>query len=505
MEAKFKRSEYSQSVKICHNPSGYEIVMQKYEEAHQEFRKDLDIFLDDLDWKYQLLFLLKIENREGVFFAMAQKNKAQAISQAVDLVKIDFPLAQNRVANYVEAFVDEQLAQYFVQSSLNFLDKAKFKNDRDKDRVKASRNFLNEELNLKKCSTKKDIAFGELDFPVISLIKDVISSVAKQIFILKQETSREAFYFTREAIENVRQQIKQKQNSSNQKSEKEKISLAKKFICQKKNDIISSEINYSSEEELPDPQIEKLHMQENEVVKWQFFKEVKENQIAEKIVIKTQARSTNAIATNSLTINLGSILHKKDGIKKAEDFIDYQKNKQGSNFKVADGVYGQKDDILEEKLQQNIKNTFIFILAKIAAEPDLNFSKDKVLAIIEEAKKRGGVYDISNDEIKNFSETQILNNKSFVAQGESGKDHVLISKAQKFSSFFQAECKKCGIYSSHEDHKAVGLRLVFIPDDVVEYVKKQMEQQIFEQLKLVANQNLETIKKDITKLISLGF
>ena len=39
---------------------------------------------------------------------------------------------------------------------------------------------------------------------------------------------------------------------------------------------------------------------------------------------------------------------------------------------------------------------------------------------------------------------------------------------QKFSAAFQKECEACGIYSGRKGGKSVGLRLTFIPDDVVE-------------------------------------
>ena len=37
---------------------------------------------------------------------------------------------------------------------------------------------------------------------------------------------------------------------------------------------------------------------------------------------------------------------------------------------------------------------------------------------------------------------------------------------------FQKECEACGIYSGRKGGKSVGLRLTFIPDDVVEKFTK---------------------------------
>ncbi len=42
---------------------------------------------------------------------------------------------------------------------------------------------------------------------------------------------------------------------------------------------------------------------------------------------------------------------------------------------------------------------------------------------------------------------------------------------------FQKECEACGIYSGRKGGKSVGLRLTFIPDDVVEKFTKLSEEE----------------------------
>jgi hypothetical protein len=128
---------------------------------------------------------------------------------------------------------------------------------------------------------------------------------------------------------------------------------------------------------------------------------------------------------------------------------------RGNKFRVITGVYGIETD----NPQIEIGQTFIGILQKLAAEE--NLTKDQVLEIIELSKIKGGVsnkYDLATQK---YSEND---------ESENVAD---LKTAQIFSRKFQRECEKCGIYTGREGEnvKMVGLRLTFIPDDVVDAYK----------------------------------
>ena len=58
---------------------------------------------------------------------------------------------------------------------------------------------------------------------------------------------------------------------------------------------------------------------------------------------------------------------------------------------------------------------------------------------------------------------------------------------------FQKECEACGIYSGRKGGKSVGLRLTFIPDDVVEKFTKLSTEKCAA-LASNSNSNLSRIK-----------
>ena len=58
---------------------------------------------------------------------------------------------------------------------------------------------------------------------------------------------------------------------------------------------------------------------------------------------------------------------------------------------------------------------------------------------------------------------------------------------------FQKECEACGIYSGRKGGKSVGLRLTFIPDDVVEKFT-ELSAEKYAALASNSNSNLNGIK-----------
>ena len=135
---------------------------------------------------------------------------------------------------------------------------------------------------------------------------------------------------------------------------------------------------------------------------------------------------------------------------------------RANKFKVIDGIYGK-----EKSETSELKNTFIDILINLAAGSEDGPKRQKleraqVLAIIAKAKERGGIKNKANERGGYFKPATEIEDISNIPAVE----------AKKFSAAFQKECEACGIYSGRKGGKSVGLRLTFIPDDVVEKFTK---------------------------------
>ncbi len=140
-----------------------------------------------------------------------------------------------------------------------------------------------------------------------------------------------------------------------------------------------------------------------------------------------------------------------------------QDDGRGNKFRVIDGVYKNEGGD-NNYYQTDIGRTFIGILQKIAKgeKGDKDLTTEQFLAIIDYAKKNGGVTNKYNASSQKYSNNEISELKGVDAQ-----------RAKRFSARFQEECRKCGIYTGREgaNVKMVGLRLTFIPDDVVDNLK----------------------------------
>lgn len=164
---------------------------------------------------------------------------------------------------------------------------------------------------------------------------------------------------------------------------------------------------------------------------------------------------------------------------------DSKVSNRANKFKVVDGIKQYENDdgsVSAEKIQE----TFIKIIEKISAET--GFEKKDVLELIKQAKARGGVSNEVNSETGKYKSE---NERSEIAVIRN----ILPADAKKFSALFQRECKACGIYSGREGGKAVGLRLTFVPDEVVDKLSG-MQNVEFQQAKLSAKKYLdEGVKK----------
>lgn len=135
--------------------------------------------------------------------------------------------------------------------------------------------------------------------------------------------------------------------------------------------------------------------------------------------------------------------------KVGEEFIS---NNRKNNYRVIDGVYEDED---------KIKNVFKQIIANCAEKYGLK--NDEVQKIIHHAKANGGVaYKMSIDNQKYAK----LN--SDYSNSDNKLESVELRKAKNFSAMFQRECESLGIYTGRTGKNlSVGLRLTFLPDDVV--------------------------------------
>ncbi len=172
-------------------------------------------------------------------------------------------------------------------------------------------------------------------------------------------------------------------------------------------------------------------------------------------------------------------------------------NNRANKFKVVSGIYDE-DNPSKEVQEERIKNTFIQILAKVANENDLN--KNQILAIIETAKVRGGIFNAINPVSGNYFEVSKLPKVEI----EGGK--VSTATAQKFSANFQKECQACGIYSGRLGAKSFGLRLTFVPDDVVGFIKgKDVNFELIKKhVSRAQNNELATVKQKVAQIFSGG-
>jgi len=130
--------------------------------------------------------------------------------------------------------------------------------------------------------------------------------------------------------------------------------------------------------------------------------------------------------------------------------------KSGSgDFRTIAGVYEELDFNPGKGFKDNITDTFLHILNFSRIE--LGLEKSEAVKLIQLAKEHNGIGSFINKH-----ETDIVTAKF---------DEIGVTKdqANNFSKCFQQACEANGIYTgrSHKIKKFVGLRLPFIPDEVV--------------------------------------
>ncbi len=146
-------------------------------------------------------------------------------------------------------------------------------------------------------------------------------------------------------------------------------------------------------------------------------------------------------------------------------------------------------------IQEKLTTCFLTILEKCRKECEIE--DEQVLKIIQEAVAKGGVSHSANNKTKG-SLTYDDSNKFEKIDG----NNVDFKIAKKFSALFQDECAKFGIYTGRNNPKNhVGLRLTFIPDDVVGAFKALQNQTPQDRNKnFLSLEEQEKIKNDVKGL-----
>ena len=199
----------------------------------------------------------------------------------------------------------------------------------------------------------------------------------------------------------------------------------------------------------------------------------------------TPSISIKVTSYEPLMLNEKNIWQQK--VAGSEDFIS---NNRKNNYRVINGVYEENNELSEAKVYEVFKQ----IIADGAKKYQL--SNKEVLQIITHAKTKGGV----NNNI-NIDDGKYLRN---VALEPDNMSENAQKNAKSFSSYFQKQCEECGIYSGRtgDNVRSVGLRLTFIPDEIVDGLKLEEKStaKISEQDFVEENQ-LEEIKGKVMSLL----
>ena len=129
-------------------------------------------------------------------------------------------------------------------------------------------------------------------------------------------------------------------------------------------------------------------------------------------------------------------------------------SQRGGDFRVINNVYDQLDYNTGLGLKDNINDTFLNIL-NIASE-DARIDKTQAAQLIKLAKEHNGL-------------GQFLKENKAQALEVFKNIGVTLQQTNLFSSNFQNICKECGLYTGRSENltKFVGLRLPFVPDEVL--------------------------------------
>jgi hypothetical protein len=221
-------------------------VDKKYKKSLKEFDKKLEIFEDDLDKKYHSLFLLKLGNQNGVFCNLCKNLSAEIAFEILDKNEKSQFLQKN-VLNWVKALIEEKIFKYVIECNSKDFPKLKFSADKDSDKI-AQKKIALDSLLFKNLQKQTKIFHINCKSAAFALI---LNNFSKRVFSIRQQVLRECFYFTRQSILDIEEQISKNKKDAINDNQKEKIKVAKKFLKKLTKDQLLNEKNLEYGSTLP--------------------------------------------------------------------------------------------------------------------------------------------------------------------------------------------------------------------------------------------------------------
>ena len=151
---------------------------------------------------------------------------------------------------------------------------------------------------------------------------------------------------------------------------------------------------------------------------------------------------------------------------------------RGDDYKTIEGAYSED----KSERAKEVAEIMAFILSKIAYDRtvkewngDKELTKEQLLALIDYAKKNGGVGTKINEgpDAETFPYVEQTNAEIEEALKSSGVK-VSVKVAKRVSGQYQAQCRSCGILSGHEDSNE-GSTLNFLTEQAREIFANAVE------------------------------
>jgi hypothetical protein len=211
---------------------------KKYKKSLKELVKKLEIFEDNLDKKYQILSLLKVGNRKGVFYNLCQKLKSEIEFEILSKNQKNHFLRKIAI-EYAIDLIEEKMLICIIQFNSNDILKFQFIGSENSAKI-VQKKIASDSILLKNLQQKIQNLCLDLESAPFSLI---LNDISKKIFSIHQQVSRQCFYFTQQAILDIKTQIYQKKKEAANNNQKEKIKEAQKFLKKLKEDQFLNEKN----------------------------------------------------------------------------------------------------------------------------------------------------------------------------------------------------------------------------------------------------------------------
>ncbi len=410
-----------------------------------------------------------------------QKQRVEAMQGAFSIMRENKPVL---ASNYVRDLIDFKLTEFGLTHAKVLLEHRNSNDYPAEVKKNAAESVRGEELNLNRVGQRKHVSENDLRnyADECGLDKDSAISrceeIANKCFLNIIESRSKDMFSLNSDLTSIVERVESMLQSQGSQMTQGKIEEAQKLISSKEYAIQDNLIALKAARVFVG--VPELNGQRSEVP-WAVQKGAE---------ISTPSNKFHATLALPLMTNDKSVWFKRAVPSGCNDSCEIIPENRDNKFKVLDAVeqYKTNGDLDKEKVQ----NTFIDILKKLSAGTEGNekpsrgpLTLDQILAIIDKAKDVGGISNKVDERDGSYSKIQSENLAC-----------VSAVEAKKFSKAFQLECEACGIYSGREGGKSVGLRLTFIPDDVVK--KLEDEKGHFQGNIPEAKQRINEIKKNQT-------